>query len=149
MAVNSRKVAIVGCGFVGSATAFALMQSGLFSEIVMLDADLAKAEGEALDISHGVPFSKPCDIHAGDYDDIADSAIIIVTAGAAQKPGETRLDLIKKNVGIFKSIIPEISKRNFKGILLIVILIISIFSYRISDKKAELHSIAQLAEAED
>ena len=60
MAINSRKVAIVGCGFVGSATAFALMQSGLFSEIVMLDADMAKAEGEALDISHGVPFSKPC-----------------------------------------------------------------------------------------
>ena len=86
----------------------------------MLDADKAKAEGEALDISHGVPFSKPCDIYAGDYDDISDSAIIIVTAGAAQKPGETRLDLIKKNVGIFKSIIPEIAKRNFKGILLIV-----------------------------
>ena len=129
MTVNSRKVAIVGCGFVGSATAFALMQSGLFSEIVMLDADLAKAEGEALDISHGVPFSKPCDIHAGDYDDIADSAIIIVTAGAAQKPGETRLDLIKKNVGIFKSIIPEISKRNFKGILLIVANPVDILTY--------------------
>lgn len=129
MAVNSRKVAIVGCGFVGSSTAFALMQSGLFSEIVMLDADKAKAEGEALDISHGVPFSKPCDIYAGDYDDIADSAIIIVTAGAAQKPGETRLDLIKKNVGIFKSIIPEISKRNFKGILLIVANPVDVLTY--------------------
>ena len=129
MAVNARKVAIVGCGFVGSATAFALMQSGLFSEIVMLDADRAKAEGEALDISHGVPFSKPCDIYAGDYDDIADSAIIIVTAGAAQKPGETRLDLIKKNVGIFKSIIPEIAKRNFKGILLIVANPVDILTY--------------------
>ena len=129
MAINSRKVAIVGCGFVGSSTAFALMQSGLFSEIVMLDADMAKAEGEALDISHGVPFSKPCDVHAGDYDDIADSAIIIVTAGAAQKPGETRLDLIKKNVGIFKSIIPEIAKRNFKGILLIVANPVDILTY--------------------
>ena len=129
MAVNARKVAIVGCGFVGSATAFALMQSGLFSEIVMLDADRAKAEGEALDISHGVPFSKPCDIHAGDYDDIADSAIIIVTAGAAQKPGETRLDLIKKNVGIFRSIIPEIAKRNYKGILLIVANPVDILTY--------------------
>ena len=126
MAVNARKVAIVGCGFVGSATAFALMQSGLFSEIVMLDADMAKAEGEALDISHGVPFSKPCDIHD---DDIADSAIIIVTAGAAQKPGETRLDLIKKNVGIFQSIIPEIAKRNFKGILLIVANPVDILTY--------------------
>lgn len=129
MAVNSRKAAIVGCGFVGSATAFALMQSGLFSEIVMLDADKAKAEGEALDISHGVPFSKPCEIYAGDYDDICDSAVIIVTAGAAQKPGETRLDLIKKNVGIFKSIIPEIAKRNFKGILLIVANPVDILTY--------------------
>lgn len=129
MAINSRKVGIVGCGFVGSATAFALMQSGLFSEIVMLDADTAKAEGEALDISHGVPFSKPCDIYAGDYDDIADSSIIVVTAGAAQKPGETRLDLIKKNVGIFKSIIPEIAKRNFKGILLIVANPVDILTY--------------------
>lgn len=119
-AVNLRKVGIIGCGFVGSATAFALMQSGLFSEIVMIDADHAKAEGEALDISHGVPFSKPCDIHAGDYDDVADASIIIITAGAGQKPGETRLDLVKKNVGIFKSIIPEIAKRNYKGILLIV-----------------------------
>ena len=129
MAVNARKVAIIGCGFVGSATAFALMQSGLFSEIVMLDADMAKAEGEALDISHGVPFSMPCEIHAGDYDDIADSAIIIVTAGAAQKPGETRLELIKKNVGIFKSIIPEIAKRNFKGILLIVANPVDVLTY--------------------
>ena len=105
MNVNLRKVGIVGCGFVGSSTAFALMQSGLFSEIVMLDADRAKAEGEALDISHGLPFGKPASIYAGDYDDIADAAVVIVTAGAAQKPGETRLDLIKKNVGIFKSII--------------------------------------------
>lgn len=129
MAVNSRKVAIIGCGFVGSSTAFALMQSGLFSEIVMLDADRAKAEGEALDISHGVPFSRPVDIYAGDYDDIVDSAIIIVTAGAAQKPGETRLDLIKKNVGIFRSIIPEIAKRNFKGILLIVANPVDVLTY--------------------
>ena len=120
MAVNLRKVGIVGCGFVGSATAFALMQSGLFSEIVMLDADQAKAEGEALDISHGLPFSQPASIYAGDYDDIADAAVVIITAGAAQKPGETRLDLIKKNVGIFKSIIPQIAERNFKGILLVV-----------------------------
>lgn len=129
MNVNLRKVAIIGCGFVGSATAFALMQSGMFSEIVMLDSDRAKAEGEALDISHGLPFSKPASIYAGDYDDIADASIIIVTAGAAQKPGETRLDLIKKNVAIFKTIIPEIAKRNFKGILLIVANPVDILTY--------------------
>lgn len=118
--VNSRKVAIIGAGFVGSATAFALSQSGMFSEMVLIDADHDKAEGEAMDISHGTPFTKPVKIYAGDYDDVADAAICVVTAGAGQKPGETRLDLVHKNVGIFKSIIPEIAKRDFGGILLIV-----------------------------
>ncbi len=118
--VNHRKVAIIGAGFVGSATAFALSQSSMFSEMVLIDADHEKAEGEAMDISHGTPFTKPIKIYAGDYDDIADAAIVVVTAGAGQKPGETRLDLVHKNVGIFKSIIPEIAKRDFGGILLIV-----------------------------
>ena len=118
--VNPRKVAIIGAGFVGSATAFALSQSSMFSEMVLIDADHEKAEGEAMDISHGTPFTKPIKIYAGDYDDIADAAIVVVTAGAGQKPGETRLDLVHKNVGIFKSIIPEIAKRDFGGILLIV-----------------------------
>ena len=125
MSVNIRKVGIIGCGFVGSATAFALMQS----EIVMLDADRAKAEGEALDISHGMPFGKPAAIYAGDYDDIADAAVVIVTAGAAQKSGETRLDLIRKNVDIFKSIIPSIAERNFRGILLIVANPVDVLTY--------------------
>ena len=118
--VNLRKAAIVGCGFVGSASAFALMQSGLFSELVLLDAQREKAEGEALDISHGLPFARPMDIHAGNYDEIADAAVVIVTAGAAQKPGETRLDLVKKNVAIFKTIMAEIRPRNYRGILLVV-----------------------------
>ena len=112
MVLNERKVAVVGCGFVGSASAFALMESGLFSEMVLIDVNKEKAEGEALDISHGLPFAKPMKIYAGDYDDINDASLIIITAGAGQKPGETRLDLVKKNVSVFKSIIPEISKRN-------------------------------------
>ena len=118
--INSRKAAIIGCGFVGSASAFALMESSLFSEIVLIDADKNRAEGEALDISHGLPFSKPMQIYAGDYSDISDASVIIVTAGAGQKPGETRLELVKKNVGIFKSIIPQITQYNKDGILLIV-----------------------------
>ena len=118
--INSRKVAVIGTGFVGSSSAFALMESGLFTEMVLIDADKNRAEGEALDISHGLPFARPMKITAGDYDDIVDAAIIVVTAGAGQKPGETRLDLVKKNVAIFKSIIPEIAKRNCEGILLIV-----------------------------
>ncbi len=120
--VNSRKVAIIGCGFVGSSSAFALMQSNLFTEIVMVDVDHDKAEGEAMDIAHGVPFAGvgPVKITAGGNDDIADAAVIVVTAGAARKPGETRLDLVKKNVNIFKGIIPEIKKRDYQGVLLIV-----------------------------
>ena len=117
---NVRKVVMIGCGFVGAACSFATMQSGLFSEMVLIDADKSKAEGEALDISHGVPFAKPIKIYAGDYDDIKDASLVIITAGANQKPGETRLDLVKKNISIFKSIIPEIKKREFNGVLLIV-----------------------------
>ena len=115
-----RKIAVVGCGFVGAACAFSLMQSGLFSEMVLIDSDKDKAEGEAMDISHGVPFAKPIKIYAGDYDDIKDASLIVITAGANQKPGETRLDLVKKNIAIFQSILPEIKKRNYNGILLIV-----------------------------
>ncbi len=127
--VNLRKVAVIGCGFVGSASAFALMQSGLFSEMVLLDSDADKAEGEALDISHGTPFARPMKIYAGSYDDIVDAAIIVVTAGANQKPGETRLDLVKKNVEIFKNIIPQISQRECHGIILVVSNPVDILTY--------------------
>lgn len=118
--VNPRKAAIVGCGFVGASSAFALMQSGLFSELALIDADPARAEGEALDISHGLPFAKPMEIYAGTYDDAADAAVIIITAGAAQKPGETRLELVKKNVAIMKSIMDELRPRRCQGVLLVV-----------------------------
>ena len=127
--VNLRKVAIIGCGFVGSASAFSLMQSGLFSEMVLIDADRAKAEGEAMDIGHGIPFARPMKIYAGSYDDLTDAAIIILTAGAGQKPGETRLDLVHKNVGIFQSILPELSSRNCQGILLVVANPVDILTY--------------------
>ena len=118
--VNLRKVAMIGCGLVGSASCFALMQTGLFTEMVLIDVDKNKAEGEALDMSHGLPFRKPMKIYAGTYDDLTDAAIIIVTAGANQKPGETRLDLVKKNVKIHRGINAEFKKRKINGIILIV-----------------------------
>jgi len=127
--INLRKVAIIGCGFVGSASAFALMQSGLFSEMVLVDVNRERAEGEALDIGHGMPLAKPVRIYAGDYSDIEDAAIIVVTAGANQKPGETRLDLVKKNAAIFKSIMPEFAKRNCQGIMLVVANPVDILTY--------------------
>lgn len=126
---NPKKAAVIGCGFVGAATAFTLMQSKLFSELVLLDANHDKAVGEAEDIGHGIPFAGEMDIYAGDYDDIADCSIIIVTAGANQNPNETRLDLVQKNVAIYKSIIPEIAKRNYEGILLIVSNPVDILTY--------------------
>ena len=127
--MNIRKAAMIGCGFVGASSAFALMQSGIFSEMVMIDADHAKAEGEAMDLSHGLPFARPVKIYAGDYDDIVDAGIIIITAGANQNPDETRLDLIHKNVEIYKQIIPEIAKRGCEGILLIVSNPLDILTY--------------------
>ena len=127
--INQRKAAIIGCGFVGSATAFTLMQSQLFSELVLVDVDFDKADGEAKDIAHGIPFAGQMKIHAGTYEDLSDAAIIIVTAGAGQKPGETRLDLVHKNVEIYESIIPRIAEQNKDAILLIVSNPVDILTY--------------------
>ena len=108
---------------------FALMESGLFNELVLIDVNKEKAEGEAMDISHGLPYVRRMDIYAGDYSDCKDAGIIIITAGAGQKPGETRLDLVNKNVAIFKSIIPEIVKYNKDAILLVVSNPVDILTY--------------------
>lgn len=115
-----RKCGIIGCGDVGASIAFALMQSRLFNDMVLVDVNEAKAEGEAMDISHSLPFNKPMDIYQGDYSDLKDAGIIIITAGAAQKPNETRLDLVHKNVEIFKQIIPQITQYNKEAILIVV-----------------------------
>lgn len=127
--INSRKAAIVGCGFVGSSSAFALMQSGLFSELVLIDVDRNRAEGEAMDIGHGISFAQQMKIYAGTYEDVKDAAIIIITAGAAQKPDETRIDLINKNATIMKSVINEIKKQDYNGVLLIVSNPVDILTY--------------------
>lgn len=127
--MNQRKCAMIGCGFVGSSSAFSIVESGLFSELVLIDVNRDRAEGEAMDLSHGLPFARPMEVYAGSYDDVTDCGLIIITAGANQKPGETRLDLVHKNVGILKSIIPEIRKRGCEGILLIVANPVDILTY--------------------
>ena len=127
--INPRKAAIIGCGLVGSSSAFALMQNGMYSEIVLVDSDKDRADGEALDISHGLPFSKPAQIYAGDYDDLIDASIVIITAGAGQKPGESRLDLTQKNVNVFKKIIPELADRRYNGIILVVANPVDVLTY--------------------
>jgi L-lactate dehydrogenase len=118
--LNPNKIAVIGAGGVGATTAYALMVQGVGSEIVLIDVNKDKAEGEAMDLRHGASFVNPVDIYAGDYEDLADAKLIIITAGAAQKPGETRLDLIKKNTGIFKNIVSSITEYNQDGILLVV-----------------------------
>ena len=118
--MNIQKCAIIGAGGVGSTTAFTLVQSGLFNEIVIIDVNKNKSEGEALDIAHGIQFTNPVNIYSGDYKDLADVYLVIVTAGANQMPGETRIDLINKNASIFKKIIPSITEYNKDCILLIV-----------------------------
>ena len=127
--MNKQKCAVIGCGAVGATIAFALTQRSLFSELVLIDANKSKAEGEAMDISHGLPFAHPMKVYAGDYKDISDCFLIIITAGAAQKPNETRLDIVNKNVAIFKSIIPEITKYNKDAIILVVSNPVDVLTY--------------------
>ena len=129
VAINIRKAAIVGCGFVGASIAFRFLQQGLFSHLVLLDANHAKAEGEAMDLSDGLPYGAAMEITAGTYDDISDCALVVITAGANQKPGETRLDLIEKNTAILRSIMKEITARPFEGIVLVVSNPVDVLTY--------------------
>ena len=129
MSVNPRKAAVIGCGFVGASIAFRFLQQGLFSSLVLLDANQAKAEGEAMDLSDGLPYGSTMEITAGTYDDLTDCALVVITAGANQKPGETRLDLIGRNIAIMRSIINEIKARDFGGILLIVSNPVDVLTY--------------------
>ncbi|AGB40366.1 L-lactate dehydrogenase [Halobacteroides halobius DSM 5150] len=123
------KIAIIGAGGVGATTAYALMIEGIASEIALIDIDAEKAEGEAMDITHGASFVQPVEIYAGDYSDCKKADIIIITAGAKQKPGENRLDLVKKNTEIFKEIIPSIIEYNKEAILLVVTNPVDILTY--------------------
>lgn len=129
MSVNYRKAAIIGCGFVGASIAFRFLQQGLFSHLVLIDANRDKAEGEAMDLSDGLPYGAAMEITAGTYDDLTDCGLVVVTAGVNQKPGETRLQLIERNAAILKSIIGEISRRSFEGILLLVSNPVDVLTY--------------------
>jgi L-lactate dehydrogenase len=118
-APHPRKVAVVGAGNVGATFAFALVLNGLVGEIVLIDIDRDRAEGEAMDINHAVPLSNPVRIWAGEYSDSAGADVVVVTAGTAQRPGETRIDLVKRNAEIFSDVIPSITQHNDTAILLI------------------------------
>lgn len=123
------RVVIVGAGNVGATFAYSLLLSGLASEIVLIDSNHARAEGEAMDLNHAMPLSRPARIWAGSYEDCAGAAIIVITAGTAQRPGETRLDLVERNTDIFRQIIPSVTRHNPHGILLVASNPVDILTY--------------------
>src|SRR5688572_4164242 len=112
---HPRRVAVVGTGNVGATFAYALLLSGLAAEIVLIDANRARAEGEAMDLNHTVPFTHPTRVWAGELPDSAGAAVTVISAGAAQRPGESRLDLVQRNAAIFRQIVPEIARHNPGG----------------------------------
>src|SRR5688572_19740666 len=114
------KIGIVGCGMVGSASAFALVMSGVGREIVLVDLNRARAEAEANDIYHAVPFAHPLTVRAGDYPDLAGAQVVVIAGGVAQKPGETRLQLLQRNADVFRQIIPSVLRHAPDAVLLVV-----------------------------
>lgn len=117
---NNRKVSIIGCGYVGSTIAYALMIKELADEIVLIDVDKKIADAEMLDIRHGIPYMGLCNIYSGDYKDIVDSDLIVITAGRNRKPNESRLDMASDNVKIAKSVCDDIKKYYNSGVVLVV-----------------------------
>jgi L-lactate dehydrogenase len=113
---DTHKVGLIGTGMVGASFAYSLMQR---SVAVIIDADRARAEGEMMDLNHGLPFVRPMRIIAGDYSDLADADVIVICAGVGQRPGQTRLELLQTNAGIFQQIVPQITAVNEDGIIVV------------------------------
>jgi L-lactate dehydrogenase len=126
------RVALIGTGFVGSSYAFALLNQGITEELVLIDLNKDKAEGDAMDLNHGLPFSPSrTKIWFGSYQDCNKADLVVITAGANQKPGETRLDLVEKNTRIFKGIVEEIMASGFDGIFLVATNPVDILTYAV------------------
>ncbi|MCG8401634.1 MAG: L-lactate dehydrogenase [Firmicutes bacterium] len=124
-----RKIAVLGAGSVGASVAYAIQMSGLVSEILLVDIDRRRAEGEAMDLAHGAAFTKPIKISIGDYEDCRDADIIVFTAGANQKPGETRMDLVHKNTGVLRDTLPRVIDPAENSILLMVSNPVDVLTY--------------------
>ncbi|MCK9191468.1 MAG: L-lactate dehydrogenase [Sphaerochaetaceae bacterium] len=126
----SNKITIIGSGSVGATIAYTMTVTGLAAEIVMIDINVEKSLGEALDIRQGTPFCDPVSIYAGSYADAVGSDIVVITSGVARKPGQTRLELAQKNVDIMKSVIPQISKYAPDAIYVLVANPVDILTYQ-------------------
>jgi L-lactate dehydrogenase len=114
------KIGIVGCGMVGSTSAYALVMSGVGREIVLVDVNRGRAEAEANDIYHAVPFAHPMTVRAGEYEDLDGARVVVIAGGVAQKPGETRLRLLKRNADVFRQIVPSVLRAAPEAVLLVV-----------------------------
>lgn len=128
--MDKRKVVLVGTGFVGMSFAYSLFNQGGVNELVLIDVLKEKAQGEALDLAHGLAYCpSKMEIKYGEYDECKDADIVVITAGIAQKPGQTRLDLVKTNTKIVKSIVEQVMKSGFKGIFIVVTNPVDIITY--------------------
>lgn len=123
------RVVVVGTGFVGSTYAYALMGARLVDEIVLVDVNPQKAEGEAMDLNHAMAFSPPMRIWAGTYEDCRDADVVVLTAGTAQRPGESRMDLLQRNAAIFRDICKQIMSAGFSGLLVVATNPVDVLSY--------------------
>ncbi|RYI27003.1 L-lactate dehydrogenase [Bacillus infantis] len=124
------RVVVIGTGAVGCSYAYSMVNQGAAEEIVLIDVNEAKAEGEAMDLNHGMPFApSPVRLWNGTYDDCREADLVVITAGLPQKPGETRLDLVAKNTGIFKTIVKQIMASGFDGIILVATNPVDILTY--------------------
>ncbi|WP_077615867.1 L-lactate dehydrogenase [Caenibacillus caldisaponilyticus] len=123
------RIVLIGTGAVGSSYAFALLNNNLADELVLIDVNEKKAEGDAIDLNHGLPFSAPMKIWKGDYADCRDADLVVITAGSNQAPGETRLDLLQKNIGIFKTIVSNVMENGFNGIFVIATNPVDVLTY--------------------
>jgi L-lactate dehydrogenase len=123
------RIAVVGAGNVGATFAYSVVLSGLASEIVLIDADKARAEGQAMDLDHAVPFNQPVRVWAGTYEDCKGALVTMVSAGASQRPGESRLDLLKRNIAVFREVVSEIAAFNPEGIILVATNPVDVLSY--------------------
>lgn len=132
-AINNRKVAIIGAGYVGASIAYALTVRDLASRIILVDIDKKKAEGEAKDIQHGIAYMGTSAVCAGDYSDCEDCDLIIITAGRNRRPGESRLDMIADNIGIIKQVVENIKKYYTHGVIMVVSNPVDILTYKVSE----------------
>lgn len=132
MVNHVNRVALIGTGLVGSSYAFAMLNQGVAEELVLIDLNKEKSEGDAMDLNHGMPFApSPTKIWFGDYSDCKDADLVVLCAGSNQKPGETRLDLVERNTKIFKSIVTEIMASGFDGIFLVAANPVDILTYAV------------------